>query len=81
MSDKFDIISIRWCCTKPQIYDRSRVETFIVSALPAELHSWINSSDSRPIQATPLMTPIVAGMPPFKRTTDSRLDAKAILSG
>lgn len=41
----------------------------------------MSSSASSPTRATPLITPIVAGTPPLTRTTDSRSDARAKLSG
>lgn len=39
------------------------------------------SSASKPTRATPLNTAMVAGTPPFLRTTDSSNDASATLSG
>lgn len=67
--------------TKPQIYPRSLRDTFLVSGLPAEAVSSMSSSALRPTRATPLRTPIVAGIPPFTRISDSRWEAKAMFSG
>ena len=60
---------------------RSLLEIFFVLGLPADAVSSINSSASSPTRATPFRTPIVAGTPPFTRTTDSRRDAKDTFSG
>lgn len=63
------------------MYPISLRETFLVSGLPAEDASSMISSGLRPTRATPFKTPMVAGTPPFKRTTDSRWEAKVVFSG
>jgi hypothetical protein len=41
----------------------------------------VNSCTSNPTFATPFSTPIVAGIPPLARTTDSKSEASATFSG
>lgn len=41
----------------------------------------MSSSGLKPIRATPLRTPMVAGTPPFNRTTVSRSVARETFSG
>lgn len=67
--------------TSPKIYGRSLRETFRVSGLPADAVSSMSSSAEKPTRAMPLSTPTVAGMPPLRRTTDSRCKASAAFSG
>ncbi len=70
-----------WNLTKPQMYPRSLLESFIVSDLPADIASSVSSFGLKPTRAIPFRTPIVAGKAPFLRTTDSRCKARAAFSG
>jgi hypothetical protein len=67
--------------TIPQANPRSRRESFSVFSCPALEVSWMSSSGSMPTHAVPFSIPIVAGTPPLMRTTLSRCDARAPLSG
>lgn len=67
--------------TNPHMKGRSLLEIFIRLGLPADAVSSINCCASSPTRAMPLRTPIVAGVPPLRRTTDSKWDAKVTFSG
>lgn len=61
--------------------EKTYLEIFRVSGLPAAAVSSINSSAEKPTRAMPLSIPMEAGTPPLTRTTDSKCEAKAVFSG
>lgn len=62
------------------MYGRSLRETFRAVCFGAVDPNSVSSSAVKPTRATPLKIPIVAGIPPFSRTTDSSSNGNTMQS-